>query len=120
MMHNWPKRGWPMRGCRASVRPPGEREQLAEAYAVQVALGSRGTGDPGKRGAIPRRLAAIVVNHGQYTSRSLTPGCGLRVLVVPAWSRLPRVSGCLRPRIFIPNWWVGCPRGLMRCWIRGS
>ncbi len=37
------------------------REQLTEAYAVQVVLGER------SRAESPRRLGAIVINHGHYT-----------------------------------------------------
>ena len=43
------------------------REQLAEAYAVQVVLAGGSTGDLGKRDRAPHRLAVIVVNRGRYT-----------------------------------------------------
>ncbi len=41
-------------------------EQFSEAYAVQVVLGERSTGEPGERSASASRLGAIVINHGRY------------------------------------------------------
>ena len=48
-----------------------EREQLTEAYAVQVLMGERDTGEVADRTTgqpVPlRRVAAIIINHGRYT-----------------------------------------------------
>jgi hypothetical protein len=42
-----------------------DREEITEAYAVQVVLGERSTGSSTDRSA--KRLVAIVKNHGRYT-----------------------------------------------------
>jgi hypothetical protein len=43
-----------------------EREQLSEAFAVQVFLGEKRP-PAGAGGTAAKRLAAVVVNHGRYT-----------------------------------------------------
>jgi hypothetical protein len=53
-------------------RHADKRDQLTEAYSIQVILGERNTGSPVKRHrraapASAKRLSAIVINHGRYT-----------------------------------------------------
>lgn len=44
-----------------------DREQLAEAYAVEVRMGDRSVGAPGERDEAASRVIAVVINHGRYT-----------------------------------------------------
>lgn len=73
-----------------------DREQLSEAYAVQVVLGERSTGEPGERAAVASRLGAIVINHGRYTitgiEAQLRLGSGSNPSLVPFTGR-ERVPG---------------------------
>lgn len=75
------------REARAERARAQEREQLAEANAVRVLMGQRGTGEPGDGAGEPARMAAIVINHGRYTITGLE--AQLRMLIDSKPSLVP-------------------------------
>ena len=114
-----------------------EREQLTEAYAVQVLMGERDTGEVADRTTgqpVPlRRVAAIIINHGRYTITHIAHHDGMPPARTPLRRRGPvpgyqatagarRIAGAKSEQrlavgggnAWAAAWWLGGRTGLER------
>jgi len=86
-----------------------EREQLAEAYAVQVVLGEHSVGgEPntcGDVGRVSQRLAVMVVNRGSFTISKVEAEFSYGGISLVNHAKYQRLSGFGNVRERLRDWW---------------